>query len=76
MGRPACAVLPHAIASGASVASVGCIGNRVYTGMADDELYLAVPAAALEATLGKLDTILNANAQLEAFHRLRAAALS
>ena len=59
-----------------SGASVGCIGNRVYTGLADDELYLAVPAAALEATLGRPDTILNANAQLEAFHRLRAAALS
>ena len=75
MGRPACAVLPHAIGSGASVASVGCIGNRVYTGMSDNELYLAV-LAALEATLAKLDTILTANAQLEAFHRRRAAALS
>ena len=76
MGRPACAVLPHAIDAGASVASVGCIGNRVYTGMADDELYLAVPAKALEGTLAKLDTILTANSQLEAFHRQRAAALA
>jgi uncharacterized protein (DUF169 family) len=76
MGRPACAVLPHAIDAGASVASVGCIGNRVYTGLSDDELYLAVPAKALEGTLAKLDTILTANVQLEAFHRQRAAALA
>jgi uncharacterized protein (DUF169 family) len=76
MGRPACAVLPHAIDAGMSVASVGCIGNRVYTGLFDDELYLAVPGKALEGTLAKLETILTANAQLEAFHRRRAAALA
>src|SRR5579862_1393162 len=28
MGRPACAVLPQALGSGSTVASVGCIGNR------------------------------------------------
>ena len=76
MGRPACAVLPHAIDAGASVASVGCIGNRVYTGLSDDQLYLAVPGNALEGTLAKLETILTANAQLEAFHRRRASALA
>src|SRR4051812_19001277 len=29
MGRPACAMLPQSINSGAAAASVGCIGNRV-----------------------------------------------
>jgi uncharacterized protein (DUF169 family) len=72
MGRPACAVIPHALDSGASVASVGCIGNRVYTGLGDEELYFAVPGRTLESTLGKLETILNANTELESFHRQRA----
>lgn len=76
MGRPACAMLPQAIGSTAAVASIGCIGNRVYTELGDDELYLAVPGNALEETLGQLDTILTANAELEKFHRLRAAALT
>jgi uncharacterized protein (DUF169 family) len=76
MGRPACAVLPHALDAGAAVASVGCIGNRVYTGLGDDELYLAVPAAGLDGMLEQLDTILTANIELEKFHRERAAALS
>jgi uncharacterized protein (DUF169 family) len=76
MGRPACAMLPQALGSTAAVASVGCIGNRVYTDLGDDELYLAVPAAALDATLGQLETILNANVELEKFHRQRAAELS
>ena len=59
-----------------SVASVGCIGNRVYTGLGDDELYLAVPAKALGPMLEKLETIMTANVELEKFHRQRAAALA
>jgi uncharacterized protein (DUF169 family) len=76
MGRPACAMLPQAIGSTAAVASVGCVGNRVYTDLGDDELYLTVPAKALDETLGKLETILTANAELEKFHRQRAVALA
>jgi uncharacterized protein (DUF169 family) len=75
MGRPACAMLPQALAAGQSVASIGCIGNRVYTELADDELYLAVPGGALGPMLDKLETIVTANAELEKFHRRRAATL-
>jgi uncharacterized protein (DUF169 family) len=75
MGRPACAMLPQAIGTASSVASIGCIGNRVYTGLADDELYLTVPGNALAATLDKLSTIVTANLELERFHRQRAATL-
>jgi len=76
MGRPACSVIPHSLESGASVASIGCIGNRVYTGLGDDELYLAVPGAALDDTLARLGTIVDANVELEKFHRARAASLA
>jgi len=75
MGRPACAMLPQAVATLGGVASVGCIGNRVYTGLEDDELYFAVPGTAARKTLAALDTILAANAELERFHRQRAATL-
>jgi uncharacterized protein (DUF169 family) len=71
MGRPACAMIPAAAGTGASVASVGCIGNRVYTSLEDDELYLAVPAGSVERTLERLDTIVTANTELEKFHRAR-----
>jgi len=74
MGRPACAMLPHAMDTAESVVSIGCIGNRVYTALPDDELYLTVPSAALEAVLAKLATIVTANIELEKFHRQRAAA--
>lgn len=76
MGRPACAMLPQSLGSGAAVASVGCIGNRVYTGLADDELYITVPGPAIERVLTEIDTIVDANVELEKFHRARAASLA
>src|SRR5262249_26012449 len=42
MGRPTCAALPEAMRSGKGVTSLGCIGNRVYTELGDDELYYAL----------------------------------
>jgi uncharacterized protein (DUF169 family) len=75
MGRPACAMLPRALDAASGVASVACIGNRVYTELGDNELYFAVPGQALQATLKKLETVLDANVALEAFHRERAGRL-
>ena len=71
LGRPACAMIPHAGNTGSAVASFGCIGNRVYTGLADDEFYVTVPGAGLARTLERLAVILNANIQLKAFHEAR-----
>jgi uncharacterized protein (DUF169 family) len=76
MGRPACAMLPQSLAGAGSVMSVACIGNRVYTGLADDELYLAVPGSAVDRVLGEVETILTANEELEKFHRARKASLA
>jgi uncharacterized protein (DUF169 family) len=72
MGRPACAMVPAAIDSASGVASVGCIGNRVYTGLGDNELYLTIPGSWLAAVMDQLPTAINANDELEKFHRQRA----
>jgi len=71
MGRPACAMIPQAMQTAGAVASFGCIGNRVYTGLADDEFYVSVPGSGLSRTLERLAVIINANQQLEAFHTAR-----
>jgi uncharacterized protein (DUF169 family) len=71
MGRPTCAMLPQALEAGKPAMSLGCIGNRVYTGLSDSEGYVAVPAAALEAVLQKLPSIARANDELAKFHRAR-----
>jgi uncharacterized protein (DUF169 family) len=72
MGRPTCALLPEAINSQHAGASLGCIGNRVYTGLADTEAYFAIPGAAVSSVEERLRTIIRANAELEKFHRARA----
>ena len=73
MGRPTCAFIPVTTEDGQAAASAGCIGNRVYTGLADDEMYFSIPGARLEAVLAKLETIVRANRELETFYRNRRA---
>ena len=52
--------LPAALAKG-TVSSLGCVGNRVYTGLGEDELYVAVPGADLEKVAAALEIIVSAN---------------
>ncbi|MGQ0811967.1 MAG: DUF169 domain-containing protein [Nitrospiraceae bacterium] len=72
MGRPTCAVLPESLQSGKTATSFGCIGNRVYTGLGDDEGYYAIPGEKVAEVVSKLGVIAEANRQLERFHRARA----
>ena len=71
MGRPTCAALAQAMKTGQGVASLGCIGNRVYTGLTDDEMYFALPGSQVKAVTEKLATIVHANSELEKYHRAR-----
>lgn len=75
LGRPTCMALPAALEKG-TVSSLGCIGNRVYTGLGEDELYVAVPGADLEKVAAALTTIVSANNALEQYARDRRAQLS
>ena len=76
MGRPTCAALPEAMRTGRGVASLGCIGNRVYTELGDDELYFALPGSQVNAVTEKLASIAHANGELEKFHKDRKERLS
>jgi uncharacterized protein (DUF169 family) len=76
MGRPTCAVIPEAINSARTSASFGCIGNRVYTGLGDEEAYFAIPGSALAAIEDRLQVLVRANRELEKFHRARAQTIS
>jgi len=72
MGRPACSIIPNTIATARGNTSLGCIGNRVYTGLEDDELYFAFPGSKVNDVITNLETILRANQELERFHSARA----
>ena len=71
MGRPTCAAVPAVIKGGRRVSSLGCIGNRVYTALSDDDFYFAFPGKHIDALVEKLETIVNANRALEEYHQQR-----
>jgi uncharacterized protein (DUF169 family) len=73
MGRPTCAMVPEAMRSQRATVSFGCIGNRVYTELGDDELYAAIPGSQLATLIDKLTATGAANRALENFHRTRMA---
>jgi len=75
LARPTCMALPAALAQGV-VMSAGCIGNRVYTELGEDELYAVVPGRDLARVAEALATIAAANAQLTVYHRDRRASLA
>jgi uncharacterized protein (DUF169 family) len=75
LGRPTCMALPAALGGGA-VASTGCIGNRIYTDLGDDELYVVVAGRDLPRAAAELATIVSANGALADYHRERRHALA
>lgn len=71
MLRPTCAVIPESIQTGRAALSLGCIGNRVYTDLGDDEMYFALPGPKVAEITKKLASIVKANTELERFHQSR-----
>jgi len=43
--RPTCAILPYSKQQGALALSFGCKGNRTFTRIPDEEMYISVPGA-------------------------------
>jgi uncharacterized protein (DUF169 family) len=70
LGRPTCMVVPAALTHGV-LASTGCVGNRVYTGMNESELYVAVPGRDLQRIADETATIASANTTLQQYHEDR-----
>jgi uncharacterized protein (DUF169 family) len=75
LGRPTCMALPAALQHG-SIISLGCIGNRVYTGLSEEELYFVVGGSELPAMTDALEVITNANAVLNEYARRRRSELA
>jgi uncharacterized protein (DUF169 family) len=73
MGRPACAMIPAALAGPGAVTSLGCIGNRVYTGLGDDELYFTIPGPRVGDVVERLEAVVRANGELRKYHEGRRA---
>lgn len=75
LGRPTCMALPASLQYGA-ILSLGCIGNRVYTGLGEDEMYLVLRGKDLPLVADALHVIATANAALNDYAKSRRAQLA
>src|SRR5580692_4279756 len=66
LGRPTCMALPASLQYGA-ILSLGCIGNRVYTGLGEDEMYLVLRGKDLALIADALHVIATANSALQQY---------
>jgi uncharacterized protein (DUF169 family) len=64
LGRPACAVLAYTVKGGKAALSFGCKGNRTFTGLGDDEMYVTIPGAKWADVTAALQAITAANAKM------------
>ena len=63
LGRPTCMALPASLQYGA-ILSLGCIGNRVYTGLGENEMYVVIRGCDLPKVADALTVIATANSTL------------
>jgi uncharacterized protein (DUF169 family) len=68
LGRPACAVLPLTTTSSQTSISLGCKGNRTFTSLPDEEMYVAIPGDKWELVSEKLAAAYEANAAMERYY--------
>jgi uncharacterized protein (DUF169 family) len=66
LGRPTYMALPATLQHG-SILSLGCMGNRVYTGLGEDEMYLVLRGKDLAAVADALGVVIGANAALREY---------
>ena len=72
MGRPACAVVPHAVKTGRAALSLGCCGARAYLdALTDDVAIWALPGDRVHLYAARIDTFATANNVLGEFHSMR-----
>jgi uncharacterized protein (DUF169 family) len=70
LGRPTCTALPASLQLGA-IFSLGCIGNRVYTGIGEDEMYFVVRGRDLAAVVDALGVVTSANSAVHDYAQER-----
>jgi uncharacterized protein (DUF169 family) len=75
LGRPTCMALPASLRHGA-ILSLGCMGNRVYTGLGEDELYFVLRGSDLAAVAESLRIITGANTALNDYAKGRRSQLA
>jgi uncharacterized protein (DUF169 family) len=74
--RPSCAVLPAAAKTELIALSFGCRGNRTFTTVREDEMYLAVPGARWDDLCDRLIEVQRSNLTMGNYYQAQAAKFS
>jgi uncharacterized protein (DUF169 family) len=75
LGRPSCAILPLTANTGRTAISLGCQGNRMYTGLADGEVYITVPGDRWSDFVEQVREVRRANDAMADYYAARRDAL-
>jgi uncharacterized protein (DUF169 family) len=71
--RPACAAVPLAIKGQLPMLSLGCMGMRTFTEVADDRMLAVVPGDRVDEFVASLRAISHANEAMKSFYEQRKA---
>jgi uncharacterized protein (DUF169 family) len=74
--RPSCAVLPASAKTEVVTISFGCKGNRTFTTIGDDEMYVAIPGARWEDFVDRLIEVQRSNLTMGNYYQAQAAKFS
>jgi len=74
--RPSCAILPASAKTEVVAISSGCKGNRTYTTLGDDEMYVAIPGARWDDFLERLSEVQRSNLTMGNYYQAQAAKFS
>jgi uncharacterized protein (DUF169 family) len=70
--RPACAAIPLALQEQRPTLSLGCIGMRTFTEVADDRMLAVIPGDKLDAFPDQLRVLAEANSMMLSYYEQRA----
>jgi uncharacterized protein (DUF169 family) len=76
LSRPSCATLPLTAKTQLISLSFGCRGNRAFTRVGDDEMYLAIPGARWDDLLDRVIEVQRSNLTMGNYYQAQAAKFS
>lgn len=71
--RPSCAILPASAKTEMIAISFGCKGNRTFTSVGDDEMYVSIPGGRWDEFLDRLIEVQRSNLTMGNYYQAQAA---
>ena len=73
LSRPSCGILPVSTGGGPLALSLGCQGNRTFTGLPDDEMYVSLPGSRWDDIVDRLFEVQRSNLTMGNYYQAHSA---